>query len=230
MVSWFYYQRWKNRPDDQNADHLCDQNSKWKMFCQKIQKLRQNDLAKSEDWYNLTFDDCVEQKILECNYDKGVTYLGDSRSQMMFFCGNTVDCAKFNSKKVLNIAKQNVEQIYSVVGILENLNLTLKAFEAYVPKFFKNAEKIFDRHNSNLSVTHTNKNPLKKPLKNSTLEFLKTKFDVEIEFYEFCQQRLHLQVENLNFRQTEDLEDEDSPSFDLQTSDFGLEANDYVLL
>ena len=108
--------------------------------------------------------------------------------------------------------------------------MTLKAFEAYVPKFFKNAQKIFEKHNSNLSVTHTNKNPLKKPLKNSTLEFLKTKFDVEIEFYEFCQQRLHLQVENLNFRQNEDLEDADSPSFDLQTSSFGLEANDYVLL
>ena len=113
MVSWFYYQRWKNRPDDKNADHLCDQNSKWKIFCQEIKKIRENELQRDDSWYNLTFDECVEQKLPECTFYEGNGYLlqkdflFDFRSQMMFFCGNSLPCSHFNSERVLNIGKFN---------------------------------------------------------------------------------------------------------------------------
>ena len=42
---------------------------------------------------------------------------------MMFFCGNNLECSLFNSDKVLNMAKENVEKKYSVVGILEDLEV-----------------------------------------------------------------------------------------------------------
>ncbi len=38
---------------------------------------------------------------------------------------------------VLQMAKQNVENHYSVVGLTERLEDTLILFEAYLPRFFK---------------------------------------------------------------------------------------------
>ena len=67
----------------------------------------------------------------------------------------------------------------------------------YVQKFFRNAKKIFNENESNLTLTHTNKNPIRKPINNQTRTFLERKFSVEIEFYEFCKQRLHNQLKSL---------------------------------
>ncbi len=36
-------------------------------------------------------------------------------------------------------AKENVEKHYAVVGVLEELNMTLTVLEHYVPRFFKGA-------------------------------------------------------------------------------------------
>ena len=67
----------------------------------------------------------------------------------------------------------------------------------YVQKFFRNAKKIFNENESNLTLTHTNKNPFRKPINNQTRTYLERKFSVEIEFYEFCKQRLHNQLKSL---------------------------------
>ena len=116
---------------------------------------------------------------------------------MMFFCGNTPECALFNSEKVLNKAKEIVEKSYSVVGILEDLNSTFEALEAFIPKFFRNAKELYEENLHNLTLTHTNKNPYKKPLKNETRALLEKQFKVEIEFFEFCRQRLHNQLKSV---------------------------------
>ena len=203
VVSWYYYQRWKDRPDDQTPKELCDKNSDWKKLCDNYETSRQQDYQQSETWYNMTFDECVEKKLPECNFPSGSGYLlekdfrFDSRSQMMFFCGNTPDCALFNSKKVLNKAKIVVEEAYSLVGILEDLNSTFQALEAFIPKFFRNARELYEENLHNLTLTHTNKNPYKKPLKGETRAKLERQFQVEIEFYEFCQQRLHNQLKSI---------------------------------
>ena len=99
--------------------------------------------------------------------------------------------------KVLNKAKTIVEEKYSVIGILEDLESTFSVLQAYVPKFFRNAKEIFKDNESNLTLTHTNKNPIKKPINNQTRTFLEKKFSVEIEFYEFCKQRLYNQLKTV---------------------------------
>lgn len=202
MVSWFYYQRWKDRPDDEMPS-VCDKNSKWRQFCDEMLAIRQQDLAQNDQWFNMTFDQCIEQKLPECTFPTGNGYLlqkdfkMDFRSQMMFFCGNDLECSLFNSDKVLNKAKQIVEEKYAVVGILEDLDATFQALQAYIPKFFRNAQELFKENLHNLTLTHTNKNPGKLPLSNQTREFLQQKFNVEIEFYEFCKQRLYNQLDQL---------------------------------
>lgn len=40
-------------------------------------------------------------------------------------------------------AKQTVEQEYAVVGSWEDTNITLTVLEHYIPKYFKNAQKVY---------------------------------------------------------------------------------------
>ena len=53
---------------------------------------------------------------------------------MMFFCGNTPFCMAFNSQEALNVAKEIAEKEFAVVGVLEDLDDTFSALEAYVPR------------------------------------------------------------------------------------------------
>ena len=185
----------------------------------------------------MTFDQCVnERKMPECIFNEGNGYLlqknflFDYRSQMMFFCGNNIECSLFNSKKVLNLAKNIVEEKYSVVGILEDLESTFTVLQNYVPKFFRNAKNIFKENDSNLTLTHTNKNPMKKPIEDKTRRFLEKKFSVEIEFYEFCKQRLYNQVKNVEFleKNSDILSNNEWPD-QIATNEI-IPVDDYVLL
>lgn len=254
MVSWFYYQRWRDRPDDERPT-FCEKGPKFQKFCEEFYTIRcivntsnilkypsnsiiisyrQRDLNQSDDWYNLTFDDCVKAKKLpECVFQKGSGYLlqkdflFDFRSQMMFFCGNTVECALFNSEEVLRRAKTIVEEKYSVVGVLEDLDSTFEALQSLIPKFFRNAKELFQDNLNNLTLTHTNKNPIKRPISNQTRAFLEEKFSVEIEFYEFCKQRLHRQVA---FLKSSTARNEDLSWPDQVASGDIIPQDDYVLL
>lgn len=85
-------------------------------------------------------------------------------------------------------AKSNVEQAYAVVGVLEELQASLRAFEAKIPKFFAGASQLYEKHKDDLSVK--NKNVNKPKISEKVKEFLKQGFSNEIEFYEFCKQRL----------------------------------------
>lgn len=49
----------------------------------------------------------------------------------------------FNSLEALQRAKRVVEETYAVVGVLEDMNATLLAFENYVPRFFKGAKELY---------------------------------------------------------------------------------------
>lgn len=49
----------------------------------------------------------------------------------------------FNSPYALQKAKANVEQHYAVVGVLEELELSLKVLEKYVPLFFDGALDVY---------------------------------------------------------------------------------------
>ena len=51
----------------------------------------------------------------------------------MYFCGQNPECVKFNSPWALAKAKQNVEQLYPVVGVLEMLEDSIRLLEEKVP-------------------------------------------------------------------------------------------------
>lgn len=251
VVSWYYYQRWRNRPDEKQDPQICEKSFEWKRFCEQFALIRFHEILKPKTWFDMDFDTCVLSNQPECNFQQGqggwkdwserkdpltgeISYVPsgaifqDHRNQIVFFCGNNPDCISFNSKTALNIAKQNVEQFYSVVGVLEQLDKSIDIIEAYIPKFYKSAKKIFQAQNSSKEkgVTNTNKNPNKKKLSDKVRKLMEKHFDQEIEFYEFCLQRLDRQWRNLkSVVEDDEIEWQDH----LSDSEKNF-ADDYVLL
>ena len=104
-------------------------------------------------------------------------------------------CDIFGSPEALKIAKANVERYYSVVGVLEKFNETLEVLENYVPAFFKDARKIYKNMMNERSVNQfINQNKFKKKPNSVIKELVKVNFTTEIEFFNFCKQRLYRQL------------------------------------
>ncbi|XP_076029864.1 uronyl 2-sulfotransferase homolog pip-like [Oratosquilla oratoria] len=129
----------------------------------------------------------------ECRYVPGRQTLGHT---IEFFCGHTSDCTTFGDEEALRKAKATVESSFAVVGVLEDMNKTLAVLEHYVPRFFSGATKAYyDRIHGNQLLT--NQNFYKPRVETHAREFLRRNFSVELEFYNFCRQRLDQQYRAL---------------------------------
>ncbi|XP_050741998.1 heparan sulfate 2-O-sulfotransferase pipe isoform X1 [Drosophila biarmipes] len=144
-------------------------------------------------WLKKDFETCVLNGDQECTYTQGVTVegIGDHRRQSLFFCGHDYECTPFNTLGALERAKFAVEQQYAVVGVLEDLNTTLSVLEKYVPRFFEGVRDIYAT--SAEYLTKINKNNFKPPVSEHVKDIVRRNFTNEIEFYQFCRQRLHKQ-------------------------------------
>ncbi len=120
----------------------------------------------------------------------------DHRSQMMQFCGHDPVCRRFNSIEALKIAKANVEKHFGVVGITENMNMTLAVLQHRMPDYFAGALQLY---NTDLDVRKFRmKNAYKLPVSEQVMALVRANFTQEIEFYEFCKQRLQRQFEEVH--------------------------------
>ena len=117
IVSWFYYWR-----------------AAWNVVERKM--AYPNEPLPDPEFLRKDFDSCVLSGDPECQYVPGSSVLShnDHRSQIMQFCGHEFYCAEFNGERAFNKAKENVEKFYPVVGVLEDMNKTLKVFEAKLPE------------------------------------------------------------------------------------------------
>ena len=97
------------------------------------------------------------------------------------------ECDRFGSSKALALAKRNVEKYYAVVGVLEKMQESLEVLENYVPAFFKNARNVYQKM---LKETHINRNKQKPKVPQYVKNQLRSNFTLEIEFFEFCKQKL----------------------------------------
>ena len=52
-------------------------------------------------------------------------------------------CVRFGNLGALERAKNNLDENYSVVGILEDIELSLKVLELKLPKFFSGVSELF---------------------------------------------------------------------------------------
>lgn len=121
-------------------------------------------------------------------------------------------------------AKRSVEQQYAVVGVLEDFNVTLTVFEHYIPRFFRGASDVYHsnerakptqpplafriafvlKHRVSLASTgdmrlhKVNHNAFKPMVSEAVKDIVRRNFTREIEFYQFCRQRLYRQRLALN--------------------------------
>lgn len=109
---------------------------------------------------------------------------------MSFFCGHGPECDRFGSDSLYQTAVSNVERRYAVVGLLEEWDKSLAVLEAYIPRFFRGARAYLAEHSE---IRHMNKNTFKPPVDPELRASLMGRFQREIQFYEFCKQRLHKQ-------------------------------------
>ncbi|KAI5637084.1 sulfotransferase family domain-containing protein [Phthorimaea operculella] len=148
-------------------------------------------------WLKKDFETCVLSGDRECRYVEGETHegIGDHRRQTLFFCGHEPQCTPFNSLEALQRAKRVVEEQYAVVGVLEDMNSTLTALERYIPRFFQGASTMYwDQLNT---FNRINRNNFKPPVSEAVKQLVRANFTREIEFYEFCKQRLYTQLRAL---------------------------------
>lgn len=103
-----------------------------------------------------------------------------------------------------------VEKDYAVVGSWEDTNVTLTVLEKYIPSYFKGAHVLY---NSKLStdnsfnhdcnpcifpvhkdrIVNQNRNKRKPKIYDDVKAMIRKNFTEEIDFYNFCKQRLYKQ-------------------------------------
>ena len=86
----------------------------------------------------------------------------------------------------LEAAKFNLDQKYSVVGVLELLDLSLKVFEKVLPKFFSGLSAAFET-SKNKKINSSTK---KEELSIEAIEVLQRNMSCEIELYNFAKSKL----------------------------------------
>ena len=89
------------------------------------------------------------------------------------------------------MAVANVEQYYSVVGILELLPESMKVLELFVPSYFHGISEVY---NDQFKKKRTNQNLSKPRVQEDIKEMVAKNMSLEIRFYEFCRQRLYKQL------------------------------------
>ena len=99
----------------------------------------------------------------------------------------------------MQIAKKNVVKNFSVVGVLEMYNVTLKVLESKLPQYFKGASLVSNEsfHNAYKEEKVTNKGDVKRKVSKHVREIIEKKLHNEIEFYKFCVQILKRQFSQL---------------------------------
>jgi len=147
------------------------------------------------NWLRKDFDTCVRRGDKECQYLEG-DERDDFGQLTEFFCGQEDECTGLNTEVALRRAKENVEKHYAVVGVLEELNKTLTVLEHYIPRYFKGAKDVY--WNDVNVLSKINRNIYKPPVAEETKNIVRKNFTRELEFFEFCKQRLHKQYLALN--------------------------------
>lgn len=96
----------------------------------------------------------------------------------------------------MNQAKHAVEREYSVVGVLEDMDITLAVLEKYIPQFFAGATEIYNEEKE--YFRKVNRNTFKPPINEGVKNLVRKKFSREMEFYDFCKKRLYTQYFAVN--------------------------------
>ena len=196
LVDWFNVVR---HPVEKVISYFYYRRAPWKL---KLERNIFPDLPMpSEEFLGKNFSQCILQSDPECAFEPGEVIDEYGYHAIFQFCGHDDFCSRFGNIEAFKQAKYNVEKSYPVVGITENLTMTLTVAEFLLPDYFKGARKTYLADAKLMKPQNVN---VEKPkIDESIRDILTRKFSLEIEFYEFCKQRLYAQYELIpkRFRQ-----------------------------
>jgi len=147
-----------------------------------------------DEWKKKDIVQCIfDEKDDECNLKPG----SKADLAMPYFCGQQDECSVLQSKWALETAKANIERWYPVVGILEDLQMTLFVLENELPLYFKGASHTYFRQ---LKEPHKNRGKSRRSLPQNARQYLRKKLSYEYELYKFVKQRLKNQQKLLKLK------------------------------
>ena len=106
-----------------------------------------------EEWRRKDLSACILEADPECLPKRGkvlgqivclyffLQKVGDL--PVAYLCGQERFCREVGSREALARAKTNVEQAYPVVGVLEQLDASLRVLEARLPRFFRGVRDLY---------------------------------------------------------------------------------------
>ncbi|XP_071487242.1 uronyl 2-sulfotransferase-like [Diadema antillarum] len=139
---------------------------------------------------NETFDECVRQNRLSCTGPRALSRI------MGFFCGHHPDCWK-PTKWTLDEAKRNLDQ-YTLVGLVEEYNLTMRALEFLFPSMFSGMVETYTKLNNQTdfrSKVQTNHHVPPSPW---TVTTMRERMQLEYEFYHYARARFYALLKELH--------------------------------
>lgn len=137
------------------------------------------------------FDSCVSSDDQECSYITGHNY---TTLLVPYFCGHDPRCVQLNSHWAVGQAKRNIDQYYSVVGVLEQFNRSLHVLENTVPRYFTNLGQMYAL---NVNSMLKNKNSAKRRVSDASRHLLRVKLSADYDLYEYIKTRLLNQYQRL---------------------------------
>ncbi|KAL1498115.1 hypothetical protein ABEB36_008968 [Hypothenemus hampei] len=146
-----------------------------------ITKVMTRALLTKTGTYDSYFIRCLLDAKRNCNFKNGRPY----DLTIPYFCGHDPRCMLLNDNWAFEKAKSNVEKYYQVVGVLEEMNITLQVLETKIPQFFSGVKSTYQR---NLLENYKNK---KDPDIPEEIEIsLRKTLVKEMEFYYWIKNRL----------------------------------------
>lgn len=155
--------------------------------------------ANASSTFGMTKGEWLNKNIVQCimeGIDPECTYVNGSIKDLSipYFCGHHSDCGRMGSKWALQEAKKNIEAWFPVVGVLENIKMTLRVLEAKIPQFFHGLTSLYYNE---LGEPHRNRGHKYPKLPPEAAEKLRQSFLLEYDLYNFVKKRLkqqHIQV------------------------------------
>ncbi|XP_063299399.1 uronyl 2-sulfotransferase [Pelobates fuscus] len=137
---------------------------------------------KEEERY-LDINECILKNYAECSNPR-LFYI------IPYFCGQHPKC-RDPGEWALERAKQNVNENFLLVGILEELEDVLLLLERFLPHYFKDVMTIYKNpeHRKLGNLTVTVKKSFPSP---NALQVLHQRMKYEYEFYHYVKEQFHL--------------------------------------
>ncbi|XP_070531666.1 uronyl 2-sulfotransferase-like [Ptychodera flava] len=159
-------------------------------FGDSINKYMVSKFKGTDEERNQTFDECVLLNKTECQ-------LGRAFYIVPFFCGQDARCRE-PSQWTLREAIRNALNEYVFVGILEEMNASMKILEVLLPRYFQGASKYLEYLET--QGAQQNMHAIKKseaPPSEKVVEIMKKRLAIEYEFYNTIRDRFSVIKEQL---------------------------------